>query len=147
MESLCFEFRLSLLVFKLEILLFNLVLQFSDVKFLNFLVSVLRSLQVLNLGHRFILTSVFQWANLYLFEVFHFYLLILESTDLLLVIRYTSLKSLSIWIWCSWSFKFKWSKTFLFSASTIFAFVYSPSNFDLQESDSAFFCWTSLMRF
>jgi hypothetical protein len=40
----------------------------------------------------------------------------------------------------------RWSKIFFFSASTMLALLYSPSNLALQVYTSFFFCWTNRIK-
>ena len=65
-------------VLDLKIFFLNLILQLSDVQLLKFGVSVLRSLQILNLIHGFVLKSILQSVDLNLLQILHLDLLILQ---------------------------------------------------------------------
>ncbi len=145
-KPLILDLTISLDILNFEILLFELVFQFSNVQLLQLCVSILRPLQILNLSHSLIFKFVFQSIDFDLLQILHFDFFVLQFGDLHLY-KCTSDKSISIWIWCSWSLMFKWSKIFFFSISAVLALVYSPSNLDFQAFTSVFLSWRSRIRF
>ena len=81
-KPLILDLTISLDILNFEILLFELVFQFSNVQLLQLCVSILRPLQILNLSHSLIFKFVFQSIDFDLLQILHFDFFVLQFGDL-----------------------------------------------------------------
>lgn len=85
-QSFSLQFSLSSGILQFEGFFLNLILQFSDIEFLEFIITELWSLQWLNMIHCLIFILVFELRNFDLFHIFDVYDLIMQATYLKLLV-------------------------------------------------------------